>query len=154
MDFSGSSRLLGLSPAIQFFLMSLAAMIALATLDFIGAVFAKEWADTRNPAWYLVGLIMFGALFTDYAISLKTAELSIVTIRWVVFLQVGLLLYEHVRYGTTLSPQKWAAIVLILVLQSYLVLAPNESSTGEIAVTPAVGQLAGDGAVSVEDSSG
>ena len=68
------------------------------------------------------------------AASLKTAELSIVTIGWVVFLQVGLLLYERFRYGASLPPLKWVAIVLILTLQAYLVLVPNEpSSAGVVA---------------------
>jgi multidrug transporter EmrE-like cation transporter len=90
-------------------------------------VFAKEWADTRQPWWFVAGLATFMGLFCFYAYSLNTAELSIVTIGWVVFLQVGLLLYERLRYGTELPPLKWAAIALILVLQAYLVLAPNQA---------------------------
>lgn len=109
----------------QFILTSLSAMIILALFDFVGAVFAKEWADTRRPWWFVAGLVTFMGLFCFYAYSLKTAELSIVTIGWVVFLQVGLLLYERLRYGTELPPMKWAAIALILALQAYLVLAPN-----------------------------
>lgn len=109
----------------QFILTSLSAMIILALFDFVGAVFAKEWADTRQPWWFVAGLATFMGLFCFYAYSLKTAELSIVTIGWVVFLQVGLLVYERVRYGTELPAMKWAAIVIILALQAYLVLAPN-----------------------------
>ena len=109
----------------QFILTSLSAMIILALFDFVGAVFAKEWADTRQPWWFVAGLATFMGLFCFYAYSLKTAELSIVTIGWVVFLQVGLLVYERVRYGAELPAMKWAAIVIILSLQAYLVLAPN-----------------------------
>lgn len=126
-------RLQGWPPVLPFFLTSLSAMLVLAVLDFIGAVFAKEWADTRQPWWFVAGLVTFMGLFAFYATSLKTAELSIVTIGWVVFLQVGLLLYERVRYGASLPPLKWAAIVLILTLQAYLVLVPNGTSTGEAA---------------------
>jgi multidrug transporter EmrE-like cation transporter len=111
----------------QFVLTSLSAMIILALFDFVGAVFAKEWADTRQPWWFVAGLATFMGLFCFYAYSLKTAELSIVTIGWVVFLQVGLLVYERVRYGTELPAMKWAAIVIILSLQAYLVLAPNDA---------------------------
>ncbi|MFN8662171.1 MAG: hypothetical protein U0075_09790 [Thermomicrobiales bacterium] len=113
----------------QFILTSLSAMIILALFDFVGAVFAKEWADTRQPWWFVAGLATFMGLFCFYAYSLKTAELSIVTIGWVVFLQVGLLLYERFRYGTELPPMKWAAIALILALQAYLVLVPNDAGT-------------------------
>ena len=121
----------GWPPMVQFFLTSISAMFVLALLDFIGAVFAKEWADTRQPWWFVAGLLAFMGLFVFYAASLKTAELSIVTIGWVVFLQVGLLLYERVRYGAGLPPLKWAAIVMILTLQAYLVLVPNESGSSQ-----------------------
>jgi multidrug transporter EmrE-like cation transporter len=123
------ARTQGLHPSVQFFLTSIAAMVILAALDFIGAVFAKEWADTRQPVWFALGMIAFVVLFAFYATSLKTAELSVVTIGWVVFLQVGLVLYERFRYGATLPPGKWLVIVLILALQAYLVLVPNNSST-------------------------
>jgi hypothetical protein len=46
-------------------------------------------------------------------------------------LQVWLLLYERFRYGASLPPLKWAAIVLILALQAYLVLAPNEDTANQ-----------------------
>ena len=120
----------------KFIVTSLSAMIILALFDFVGAVFAKEWADTRQPWWFVAGLATFMGLFCFYAYSLKTAELSIVTIGWVVFLQVGLLLYERVRYGAELPPMKWAAIALILALQAYLVLAPNDA--GKVAATAQV----------------
>jgi multidrug transporter EmrE-like cation transporter len=130
-------RLQGLPPMAQFVLTSLSAMFGLALLDFIGAVLAKEWADTRQPWWFVAGLLTFMGLFAFYATSLKTAELSVVTIGWVVFLQVGLLLYERLRYGTDFPPLKWAAIVLILVLQAYLILVPNEAgAAGQIAGEP------------------
>jgi multidrug transporter EmrE-like cation transporter len=145
MDVDAVLRLIrpqAISPAVQFFLTSIAAMVLLALLDFIGAVFAKEWADTRQPWWFVAGLVTFIGLFAFYATSLKTAELSIVTIGWVVFLQVGLLLYERVRYGASLPPLKWVAIVLILTLQAYLVLVPNETSSNDV-----IGELVGEEAL-------
>lgn len=148
MELTGFSRVLGISPAWQFVLASLSTMLILAILDFVGAVFAKEWADTRHPGWFALGLASFGILFVFYASSLRTAELSIVTIGWVVFLQVGLVLYERFRFGASLSPAKWAAIVLILALQTYLVLVPNDSAASEDAlVPPAAGQTGGAAAV-------
>ena len=61
---------------------------------------------------------------------MKVAELSAVTFGWVVFLQVGLLLYERQRYHVELPPAKWAAVVAILALQAYLILAPNGEPSG------------------------
>jgi hypothetical protein len=48
---------------------------------------------------------------------------------WVVMLQVGLVVLDRVRYGVELPPGKWAAIVVLLVAQGYLLLAPSASST-------------------------
>ena len=89
---------------------------------------AKEWAEGRNHWLFAAGLVAFGALFAVYAVSLKVAELSTATFGWVVTLQVGLLLLERIRYAVELPNGKWAAIVAILVLQAYLILAPNGSS--------------------------
>ena len=114
----------------RFYIVSFAAMITLAGLDMIGAVVAKEWVTRPHPVWFIAGLIAFGMLFAVYAASLHVAELSIVTLGWIVFLQVGLLVIDSVRYGVTFPRGKWLAIALILVLQIYLVLAPNGDRAG------------------------
>jgi hypothetical protein len=119
------SRIPGIPASWNFYLLSLAAMLMLAGLDFIGAIFAKEWTLRHHSGLFLAGLAAFVLLFCVYAISLKYAELSIVTFGWIVFLQVGLLLIDRLRYGVTFPPGKWVAIALILALQAYLVLAPN-----------------------------
>jgi multidrug transporter EmrE-like cation transporter len=121
-----------MAPSLPLFLTSISAMIVLALLDFLGAVLAKEWADTRQPWWFVAGLLTFMGLFAFYATSLKTAELSMVTIGWVVFLQVGLVLYERARYGASLPPLKWVIVVLILTLQAYLILTPNGSDSSQV----------------------
>jgi hypothetical protein len=106
------------------------AMLALAVLDFAGALAAKEWADGGSPRWLFAGIGCFLVLFYVYASSLQYAELATVTMGWIVLLQVGLLVLDHVRYDVALPPARWVAIVLILVLQGYLVLAPAVSKSG------------------------
>jgi hypothetical protein len=96
-------------------LLLVGAMVMLAALDFLGAVLAKEWAEGRNHRLFAAGLVAFEALST-------------VTFGWIVTLQVGLLLLERIRYAVELPNGKRAAIVAILVLQAYLILAPNGSS--------------------------
>jgi multidrug transporter EmrE-like cation transporter len=141
VDLTAVVRPLGLTPTLQLALASVLTMLLLALLDFVGAVFAKEWADTRNPLWFAAGLTAFVILFAFYAGSLKTAELSIVTIGWVVFLQVGLVLYERFRYDAELAPAKWAAIALVLALQAYLMLTPNQQRAADVAVSPMLAEV-------------
>ena len=106
------------------------AMLALALLDFVGSLAAKEWADGGSPRWLLAGIGCFVVLFYVYASSLQYAELATVTMGWIVLLQVGILVLDHVRYDVTLPPARWVAIGLILVLQGYLLLAPAVSKSG------------------------
>jgi multidrug transporter EmrE-like cation transporter len=100
------------------------AMVVLAGLDFCGALLAKQWADRGSRPCFLIGLATFAVLFAVYARSLKTAELSIVTMGWVVLLQVGLILVDRLRYDVPMSWDKWLAVAVILVLQAYLILDP------------------------------
>lgn len=103
------------------------AMIALAGLDLVGAVFAKEWAENGNVRALVLGAGAFLVLFWVYASSLRYAELALVTMGWVVLLQVGLILVDRWLYGVELPTGKWIAIGVVLVAQAYLVLAPTAS---------------------------
>jgi hypothetical protein len=111
-------------------LVGIGAMLVLASLDFIGAIFAKEWTERQHPALFLAGLATFGVLFAVYTASLKVAELSVVTFGWIVFLQIGLVVIDRLRYGVMFPTGKWAAIVLMVLLQAYLILAPNGERAG------------------------
>jgi hypothetical protein len=108
------------------------AMLALAVLDFAGSLAAKEWADGGSPRWLLAGVGCFLVLFYVYASSLQYADLGTVTMGWIVLLQVGLLVLDHVRYDVSLPPARWVAVGLILVLQAYLLLAPTVSKSGPV----------------------
>ena len=88
------------------------AMVLLAALDLAGAVAAKEWAENG---------------------SLRYAELSVVTMGWIVILQVGLLLIDRWRYGIELPTGKWVEIGVVLLAQGYLLLAPTAGSSGRAA---------------------
>lgn len=101
------------------------AMAALAGLDLLGAIAAKEWAERQNVAAIALGLLAFVLLFWVYASSLQYAELAVVTMGWIVLLQVGIVIVDHVHFGNVLPADKMGAIVIILVAQGYLVLAPS-----------------------------
>jgi hypothetical protein len=105
------------------------AMVALAGLDLLGAVAAKEWALQRSGVALVIGSATFLALFWVYASSLQYAELGLVTMGWVGMLQVGLLAIDRLRYGVELPMGKWAAVVVLLAAQAYLLLAPASPPT-------------------------
>lgn len=107
------------------------AMVLLAGLDLAGAVAAKEWADNGNVRGLVLGSASFLVLWWVYASSLKYAELSLVTMGWIVLLQVGLLLIDRWRYGVELPTGKWIAIGVVLVAQGYLLLAPSTTAVAK-----------------------
>lgn len=74
-----------------------------------------------------------------YAISLRYAELSIVTMGWIVLLQVGVLVLDQQRYGLRLEPRRWAAVAVVIALQCYLVTstAGRPAPTGSSAIAAA-----------------
>ena len=110
--------------AVPRFALLTGAMLILAALDICGALLAKQWADQGSRLCFLLGLGTFAVLFTVYATSLKTAELSIVTMGWVVLLQVGLILSDRFRFDVSVTWDKWLVIAVILCLQAYLMLDP------------------------------
>ncbi len=101
------------------------AMAALAGLDLLGAIAAKEWAEKQNITAIALGVLAFVLLFWVYASSLQYAELAVVTMGWIVLLQVGIVIVDRVHFGNVLPADKIGAIVIILVAQGYLVLAPS-----------------------------
>jgi hypothetical protein len=100
-------------------------MGALAALDLFGAFAAKEWAESKNTLALGGGALSFLVLFWVYASSLQYAELAVVTMGWIVLLQVGILVIDRVVYDSSLPAGKLAAVVIILAAQGYLVLAPS-----------------------------
>ena len=109
------------------------AMVCLAGLDLVGAVFAKEWAENGSIRALVLGAGAFLVLFWVYASSLRYAELALVTLGWVVMLQVGLVLVDRWRSGVALPTGKWVAIGVVLLAQGYLVLAPSAAQAGAAA---------------------
>ncbi|MEP6630417.1 MAG: hypothetical protein ABJA89_08085 [Lapillicoccus sp.] len=100
------------------------AMVVLAALDIVGALAAKEWAASSRVGALLLGAAAFLVLFWVYASALQYAELALVTMGWIVVLQVALLLIDRFQYGVQLAPGKWVAVTVILLAQGYLVLGP------------------------------
>ncbi|MDH4075538.1 MAG: hypothetical protein OEW29_06325, partial [Acidimicrobiia bacterium] len=97
-------------------------MLALAVLDLIGAVLARHWADHRALVSLVGGMAVFALLFVVYGRSLDYAELSTVTIGWVAFLQIGVVLLDRFDGGVAIPPHKLIAMGAIMVAQCVLTL--------------------------------
>ena len=122
---------------------SFGAMALLAGLDFAGAICAKEWADRGRLMMFVIGLLAFAVLYVVYAHILQIAELATVTIGWVIMLQVGLLLLDRYHYGVDLPKGKFVAIAAILLLQVYLIAAPNGGKEQLPEIKPVTQRLPG-----------
>ncbi len=119
-------QLLGGAEHARYLALSLLVMALLAGLDIAGAVAAKEWTEHRHPFYFIGGLLTFGLLFTVYAKSLSFAELPIITLGWIVCLQIGLIFIDRFIYHSDLPMGKLVAILAIVILQGYIMLSPNE----------------------------
>lgn len=100
----------------------------LAVLDLAEAIVAKEWADRRNHWLFVVGAVCAIGLFVLFAVAVRFAEMSTVTLGWVVAMQVGLMLAEQFRYGVGHGANRWAAVLAMIALQMYLLATPTSSS--------------------------
>jgi len=96
--------------------------VALAALDLLGALLARQWASHHSTVALFGGMVVFGLLFVVYGKSLDYAELGTVTMGWVVLLQVGVVLIDRYRNAVAIPLDRWLVIVLILLGQAYLML--------------------------------
>jgi hypothetical protein len=116
----------------------LGASLLLAGLDFVAALLAAQWSRTHDVRTFLLGAAVEVVLFGVYALVLQIADLTVVTLGWIVVLQVGLVLLDRYRYGVHLSGGQWAAVVAILALQGYLVVSSDiGADAGRVAPAPA-----------------
>src|SRR3954464_9628456 len=106
-------------------MVAVVSMVLLAVVDLAAAYVTKEAVVRRSVPWAAGGVALFVLLFYVYASSLQYAELTLVTLGWIVILQVGVVMLDRFRYGQVLGPDKWAAIALIIAAQTYLLLAPT-----------------------------
>jgi hypothetical protein len=95
-------------------------MVALAAIDLVGTGLARAWSVHHSWPPLVGGVVAFGVLFIVYANGLRYAELTIVTVCWVVLLQIGVVVID-LRHGVTLPPPKLVAIAAIVALQTYLI---------------------------------
>jgi len=108
-------------------LVAVLAMVVLALVDLVGAVAAKEAVVRRSLPVALLGLALYALLFWVYASSLEYVDLGPVTLGWMVVLQVGVLLVDRFRYGSTLTAGQWVAVGVLIAAQGYLLVGASGS---------------------------
>ncbi|HEX2807982.1 MAG TPA: hypothetical protein VHN80_17610 [Kineosporiaceae bacterium] len=108
-------------------LVAVLAMLVLALLDLGGAFAAKEAVLRRSLPVAALGMTLFVLLFWVYASSLRYADLAPVTLGWVVVLQIGVVLLDRFRYQTPISRGQWAAVVVVIAAQAYLLLGGSDA---------------------------
>lgn len=102
--------------------------IALAGLDLVESVLAKEWSVRRNPWLLVAGIAASLSLFGLFVLAIRHAHMSTVTLGWIVTMQAGLMLIERFRYEVHHSADRWVAVSLMLVLQAYLLTSRSTSA--------------------------
>lgn len=105
------------------------AMLALALIDLACAYAAKQWVTTHSGTALLAGIASALLLFWVFASALQYAEMAVVTLGWIVLLQVGVLLLDEIKYGVHHPPRTWAVVASVMVAQGYLVCFPGSTST-------------------------
>lgn len=115
-------------------------MLALAGIDFAAALVAQDFADRRRLSTLAVGSALSVSLFVVYAVALRLADLSIVTMGWIVMLQVAVICWDVVHHGLHLSATQWTAVTVIVVLQVFLSASTQHAASGPGPYETAVGQ--------------
>jgi uncharacterized membrane protein YhaH (DUF805 family) len=105
----------------------LAAILTLAGLDVAAAVAFKEAARQSNPLYAIYGVALFVGVGAVLTMTLELAELTIVSLGWIVMFQVVIMLIDHIRYDVTPGRVQLAAIVVALLALVVAGLAPASS---------------------------
>jgi hypothetical protein len=110
-------------------ILALAAMLILAGLDLLGALLARHASQTHGGdgrlLFFVGGVATFVLLFAVYAKSLQFAELVPVTFGWIAILQVGLLVIAAVGNSRHISGPQWAAALVIVALEGFLLVSSD-----------------------------
>lgn len=109
----------------------LAAILVLAGLDVAAAVAFKEAARQSNPLYAIYGVALFVGVGAVLTMTLELAELTIVSLGWIVMFQVVIMFIDHIRYDVTPGPVQMAAIVVALMALVVAGLAPAASPLPE-----------------------
>lgn len=103
----------------------LALLIVLASLDVTATIFLKEAALRRSPLLALGGIAFMIAVAEVLLYAVNAADLTIVSLGWIVLFQVIIVGVDHVRYHVTPGGIQAAGIAVALAGLSVAALAPT-----------------------------
>jgi energy-converting hydrogenase Eha subunit C len=111
-----------------------AVVAVLAGLDIAGTVALKEAALRREPALAVLGVGLFVALAGCLYIAIALADLTWVSLGWIIAVQVAVVVVDRLRYDVHLSPGQGAALsvaIAALVVACLLPSPPRVPPTGD-----------------------
>jgi hypothetical protein len=105
------------------------ALVALTALDIVGSAAAREAVDAGVDAaawkWVLAGVVVNVVMWWVLASTLLRGSLTVIMLGWCIAAQIGVLALDRVRYGVRLTAPQWAAVVVIISAQVFLMSAPG-----------------------------
>jgi multidrug transporter EmrE-like cation transporter len=89
-------------------------LLMAATLEFIGDLAFKWWAETDRWPWLVSGLVVYSLALILFAPLLRRAELAIIFVLWVGVAAVLLALAGWWFFGEALSLRRLAGLALVV----------------------------------------
>ena len=111
---------------------ALAAVLVLAGLDLAAALLAKEYSLRPRVLPLAAGLATSAALFVVYVKSLSYGDLWLVTFGWIAFLQIGVVVVDRIRFGTSLSARNLVLIGVLVIAEVLLLTGPSTRSSSQL----------------------
>lgn len=116
----------------------LAAIVALAGLDSTAVVLFKEAAAQRNPLYAIYGIGLLICVAGVLIVTLDMADLTIVSLGWIVMFQVVVMVVDALKYGV--YPGRVQAVAILIALMGLIVagLAPSAKAQTQAPVVRAI----------------
>lgn len=92
-----------------------AIVVVLAGLDVAGAIALKEAQVRSSPGLALTGVAIFVSVAAVLYVALDEAELTVVSLAWIILYQVTVMGVDALYYENVPSPVQFAAILVALV---------------------------------------
>ncbi len=89
-------------------------LLVAASLELIGDVSLKWWAETNRWLGFGVGLVVYSIALILFAVMLRRAELAVIFALWTGIAAVFLTLAGWLIFGEVLSPRHLAGIALVM----------------------------------------